>query len=178
MIVTAKVRIECYLSKQKLTIQFISAMRDALPLKSLASYLPISPKRRSNVVLFSIHSRLAWGLREGENMTCGQGGKKNKVCSRNLHSQNAHHEYLKHTDKYWTSSPAPLCKKHLPPKLLLQSWWEATPNCCTWQETWRQSFAAQMGLLLFPCSCGLCSHFATGRHAISLTFVCARRKSV
>lgn len=81
MIVTAKVRIEHYLSKQisLYIIQFISVTRDVLPLKSLASYYQ-SPTSRSNVaLLLSIHSR-QWACVEGR-ILWGH-AEKNRVYSR------------------------------------------------------------------------------------------------
>ena len=157
MIVTAKVRIECYLSKQK-THYTIYFRHEGCPPSQifglLFTNLSQKEKQRSFVVLYSFKVSLGAGGR-GDDMWTGRKKKTRFAPETYIHrtdSQNAHREYLKHTDKYWTSSSAPLCKQHLSPMLLLESWWEATPSSYTWQRTQRQSSAVQMGLKAFAFS--------------------------
>lgn len=116
-------------------------------------------------------------------MTCEQGEKKTRFAPETyIHrtdSQNAHREYLKHTDKYWTSSSAPLCKQHLSPMLLLESWWEATPSSYTWQRTQRQSSAVQMGLKAFAFSLLIWIAFTFCHcQACNLSHICVCQKKI
>lgn len=93
MIVAAKVRIERYLSKQKLTIHYTIYFchEGCLPSQIFGLLLPISPKSRSNVALvLSIHSRQWVGL-EGE-MTQGH-TEKDGVYSR-AYTESICHEVL------------------------------------------------------------------------------------
>lgn len=93
MIVAAKVRIEHYLSKQKLTIHYTIYFchEGCLPSQIFGLLLPISPKSRSNVaLLLSIHSR-QWVCLEGK-MLWGH-AEKNRVYSR-AYSESICHEVL------------------------------------------------------------------------------------
>lgn len=83
MIVTAKVRIEHYLCKQKLTIHYTTYFchEGCLPSQIFGLLLPISPKSRSNVaLLLSIHSQQWVCLWRGR--CCGDNSGKNGIYSR------------------------------------------------------------------------------------------------